>query len=350
MTLRAWFKAKIGGGWLRLLINRKLHMKYLKGKPAFDPAYKREVRAYWKPYTSRFDIHWHRHYANQTGVMDPRMIPNDLFMATMIPRLNRMDMCAGIRDKNYSQLLFPELAQPKTLARRVNGQWLDADYQLIDRARALALIEDQMEAVIKPSLGTSGGEGIAFWQADQGTAGLEAKLNAVGPNLIVQEKIVQHESLNRLHAESVNTVRIMSFVQGGRVHILSSVLRMGVGESRVDNFCAGGISAGIEADGRLKAQAYNQPGQVFDRHPGGGRFQDCVIPGFQDILEQIRTIHGRVGHFRLMSWDIALGEDGLPIFVEGNYWRGGIDIHQYCNGPLFGDLTEDLLKEVFQKG
>jgi hypothetical protein len=141
----------------------------------------------------------------------------------------------------------------------------------------------------------------------------------------------------------------MSFVDQGSVHILSSVLRMGIDGNRVDNAHAGGISAGIFSDGRLKPRAFTETGKQFNVHPQGARFEECVIPNFRKILSLVRSMHRKLTHSRLVSWDIAIGKDGAPILVESNLYHGAIDLLQLNNGPLFGELTERVLKEVFGK-
>ena len=349
MNLGRWLAGNLGGLILKIKINRKLHFKTLKGIPPMDSVYKRKVRAYWKPFTNSFDINWHRFYANRTGVKDARIIPNDMYFTVILPYMNRMNLSHGLRDKNYMALLFPELAQAKTIVRRLNGEWLDKSYGFLDRERAIKRIIEQSEVIIKPALATGGGVGILFWKAEEGIKSLETKLDEAGKDLVVQDLIQQHENLDRLHSASINTVRVMSFLQHGQVHILSSVLRMGINGSRVDNSQMGGISAGILASGQLKSIAYTKEGHSFDRHPQGGRFEDCIVPNFQEILDLIRSMHARLAHFRLMSWDIAIAKDGSPILVEPNYWRGSIDLHQLSNGPLFGELTEEVLEAVFDK-
>lgn len=50
---------------------------------------------------------------------------------------------------------------------------------------------------------------------------------------------------------------------------------------------------------------------------------------------------------RLVSWDLAINEAGHPVFIECNLtWTGTVSL-QIPNGPLLGDLTDDVLKEVF---
>ena len=51
----------------------------------------------------------------------------------------------------------------------------------------------------------------------------------------------------------------------------------------------------------------------------------------------------------MISWDIAIGEDELPVLIEANLYFGQLDFHQLNNGPLFGEDTEEILHEVFAK-
>ena len=50
-----------------------------------------------------------------------------------------------------------------------------------------------------------------------------------------------------------------------------------------------------------------------------------------------------------MSWDLVNGSDGDPILIEANMRKGGLEVNQFNNGPLFGDMTERVLNEVFNK-
>ena len=45
----------------------------------------------------------------------------------------------------------------------------------------------------------------------------------------------------------------------------------------------------------------------------------------------------------------ALDVDGEPVLVEFNMKPQGLDLHQRENGPIFGDITVEILDEVFGK-
>ena len=60
-------------------------------------------------------------------------------------------------------------------------------------------------------------------------------------------------------------------------------------------------------------------------------------------------LHAQMPRFRLVSWDFAIDPDGEPVLIEANLHYGELDFHQINNGPIFGEDTEKILKEVFNK-
>jgi hypothetical protein len=347
--LMHWMEYGFGGWAARRAMNKKLHKDFLAGAPDLDPAYKQEIEDFWRPYTLKFDRGWHRYFA-KSGQRDPRILPEDIYQTHIDRYLNDRDTARGLKDKNYFPLLFPDIDQPRTLIHIISGQWLDQEYRLISRQAALDLAGREEQLSIKPSLDSGGGKNIRFWKAKDGRDKLEAMVDGLGDNLTVQEVIKQHKVLNDLHKDSVNTIRLVTLIWKGQVHAVSSMLRMGVEGNRMDNGEVGGISAGILADGRLKDRAVRVDGKVFKSHPGGARFEDCIIPNYPALVETFKVAHMRMAHSKLVSWDIAVGRDGQPILVEANLYCGGLKALQLNNGPLFGDLTDQVLEAVFIKG
>ena len=74
------------------------------------------------------------------------------------------------------------------------------------------------------------------------------------------------------------------------------------------------------------------------------------MPGYDKCVELAKKLACRFyGVSRLISWDFAIGKDAEPILIEMNISFGEIDFHQLCNGPILGDDTDDILKEIFEK-
>lgn len=88
-----------------------------------------------------------------------------------------------------------------------------------------------------------------------------------GKDYIIQLPLKQHPQLAALHKESINTIRVMSKLENGEVSILSTIIRMGVGDACVDNECSGGINCGVDESGHLSDVAYDGSGKVYHKHP-----------------------------------------------------------------------------------
>lgn len=56
----------------------------------------------------------------------------------------------------------------------------------------------------------------------------------------------------------------------------------------------------------------------------------------------VKTYHEKIGHFRLVLWNIAISVEKDSIFIEVNLRNGENNFHQYNNGYLFGKLTEQV--------
>jgi hypothetical protein len=153
----------------------------------------------------------------------------------------------------------------------------------------------------------------------------------------------------KFHEKSINTVRVISFLYKDEVHILSTVVRIGGGDNEVDNVARGGYQCNILPDGHLDRVAYTKRAnkRVFvEQDDKGMVFGEQVIPSFSEIIATVKREASRMGHYRIIGWDIAVDETGSPVFIEYNCNPGQ---NQMTSGPTFGDLTTEVLDEVFGK-
>lgn len=331
---------------------RMLHLWHLqhdlKKTDTMSLEYKKEIKKYWQQYTRHINPLWHKLYSSRTGICDVRFIPDHIYYTVIDQHFNNRKYYWGVNDKNYFQLWFPDAKQPKAVVRKINDIFYNENYELLTPAQAIELCLLQNRLVIKPSLASCGGKGIVFWNKDEGKEKLNKSILDGMNNLIIQEVIVQHEALSIIHTSSINTIRIMSLLFKGEVHILSSVLRMGINGKQVDNLSSGGIACGIEKNGRLKNVAYSDEGTRYEKHPQGFDFKKWMVPSYKEAVELVKREAAKMAHFKLVSWDIAIDREGIPILIEANLRKGGCNMHQMNNGPLFGDLTDEVLSEVYK--
>ena len=139
-------------------------------------------------------------------------------------------------------------------------------------------------------------------------------------NVLIEEVIVQHE-LMKFNNTSVNTIRVMSVLDhDGVCHILKTVLRAGVGNSVVDNYCAGGcIYAVNEEFGYVETRGRNKLGEEFIVHPNSEiQMLGYSIPHWEKLIKMINHAHTCLPQCRFIGWDVAITQDGVEL-VEGNH-------------------------------
>lgn len=277
-----------------------------------------------------------------------QFIPNNIFFTYIDTYFNDFRASRAMDDKNIYDLLFMDVLQPKTVIHCIEGRILDEKYNVISFSEAELRCKKANQVIIKPAVGTEGGKGIVFWSKDDS---VEILKNAIcNKNVVVQEVLKQHKVLSELHPSSINTIRIMTLCWNNDVYVLSAVVRMGVNGSNVDNASSGGICCGINEDGSLKENAVDQKGKFFAAHPQGARFCDITIPQFDQCKDLVKSLAPRISRIsKMVSWDLAINEMGNPVLIEANFSYGSVALHQMCNGPIFGELTEEILKKVFPK-
>ena len=274
-------------------------------------------------------------------------IPHDIYYGYIDTFYSDVRKSGFCDDKILYGVYFHDVKQPKTILRRCCDEvYLDEHYKIITKKEAVAILKNYDQFIVKKSAYSSGGKGVFFYNKkdDNTINGLLAEEGSI----VIQEILKQHPNISYLHDNSVNTIRIISLIRNDKVNILSSVIRMGQGGAKVDNASSGGIFCGIKPNGQLKNIAYNCNGKAFSKHPQGAIFSNVTIPNFDECIKLVEKLAPRVSSItKLCSWDIAIDKDGSPILIEANFTFGEVDFHQMCNGPIFGNLTEAVLNDVF---
>lgn len=185
--------------------------------------------------------------------------------------------------------------------------------------------------VIYKPIGLSGGTGIKVFDLTGTNSHSEDALRAAYEEIssldegIVESFIVQHHEMAKLSKNSVNTIRVVSImthdkkkgIEPDEVHILYAGLRMGRGESVLDNLHAGGLIAGIDMKtGIVDTAGVDYENNVYEKHPDTGQMiRGFEIPFFDQILEMIKKAGKEAeGYF---GWDVAITES-RPILIEAN--------------------------------
>lgn len=171
---------------------------------------------------------------------------------------------------------------------------------------------------------------------------------------IFQNFIEQHESLNRINPNSINTIRIDTFVNvQSEVKIICTRLRTSSGQSFLDNVSKGGLFIGIDIEkGYLNTEGFTDfdkfSGKTYERHPETGTiFKGFLIPQWNEIKLLAINSAKLLPKAKVMAWDIALTPDG-PLLIEGNYYPGLSNSEMIMKGfkdnPIFIQILSELEK------
>ena len=305
-----------------------------------------EINTFWKPYGVKPCLDYYRWFYYISGIKDCRFIPEDVFALSFIPRFVNNNIAVALSDKNLYDLLFSGFIFPETIVHNSHGITLDSEYNKISRDELLKLISNEDYVVIKPTINSGKGKGVICVPVDE----VESKLEEYKSDYIIQKKIVQHKFLSQFNESSVNVIRITTMLLNGEVIALSPALRVGDPGEFTDqgkNKNALNISIGIDEDGRLRNYGVGEHGEIFNKFPWGPEFASFDVPCFKEMIDTVKKAHLRTACAGLIGWDITIDAKGQVVIIECNMKWPGIVKYQLCNGPFFGNYTNDVLKYVF---
>lgn len=325
------------------------------------PYQKQLIKNVWDvniPYLiDNLDYRWYEFYngfcKDEEDIVN--FIPDNLYYKFIDEYICNPARATQLDDKQLYKYLFHDVKQPETLFTYCNDIYTDGDGKIISLDDALGLACLHNEVVLKSSFYSSQGEGVSFVKMNDGGITLHnemfkdkflIKKSRKGREIICQTVVSQSGVLDKINPNCVCTLRIVTYVSKNGVDVLSCILRMGNKVNRVDNASAGGVFCGID-NGVTKDIAYDTTGKRYNKHPNGNEFAGIKIPSYDKIEEIVKILAVRVSTAtRMVSWDFAIDENDEPVMIEANMASGELDFHQMCNGPLFNDSFNKILKEM----
>ncbi len=136
---------------------------------------------------------------------------------------------------------------------------------------------------------------------------------------VVEEVIIQDESLAEFNDSSLNTLRINTVNYGnGEIDALWPCLRMGRSGSVVDNAGAGGIFSAIDVTTGKTIAAVDEAHNVWNEHPDSKKeLVGFTMPKWDEAVAFAKELARNIPDAGFVGWDLALTKDGW-VMVEGN--------------------------------
>lgn len=306
-----------------------------------------------KEFNKRFlggykNIGWNMLLCTQTGIMSEKFIPEDVFVNHIEPRLNNVHHARSFQEKNNYDTIFQDIRRPETLVRYVNGTYYNAHYEHISIKEVRNILAAHNKPLLlKPTLFSGMGRGIEIFQSGQE----EELINFIHKNKsthytsIVQSWVNQHPELAKVYSGSVNTLKTITLRIDGKIVHLMTRLNFGGGTSHTDKI---GYIVGVNENGDVQEVAFNKQTLKKQKMHNDSEiaFGSIHVPSFDMAVSMCKKAHQRLLHFDMVSWDIAIDSEGIPVLIELNIKSQGIVQMQLTNGPLFGEHTEKILQNM----
>lgn len=322
-----------------------------------DETFATEVQKYWEDnYDKRVNPTLHMAFMNLTGKKDKRLIPGNIMQKEVLPVFNDYSKSAFYGDKNIYDLVIKPSRSVESVLRNIRGTYFDSNYNMIETEKACrTLLSCNTDLIIKPSKANNG-TGIVKIKIqdskiyiDDEIVTIDKLLDMYKEDFIIQKVVQQHPNMAAPHPASVNTLRIVTFRWKNEVRYLLAFARFGSNDDVRDNASVDDSPRiGITDSGEFFDFGISQDGQKFTHHPTTGY---CLadlepIPNYDEFKQFVIEHHKNFLHLDLVSWDIAVGLDGKPIFIEANF-AGSTSFYQLASQrSIFGDLTEEVLQYV----
>lgn len=258
-------------------------------------------------------------------------------------------------------ILFDDKEVCEYLCRGIEGIKLPKYYGVIAPdmdyrhaiEKSLSSAGDGEKIIIKPVQGHAG-QGITLAYISDG--GIKVRAGDIEKELsdfklktrsIMQEVVVQDDTVSKISSGSVNTIRVVTlYTKSNEAMVLSVGMRFGVGDSFVDNVGSGGIHVGVDpVTGKLMKTAYDKQGNRFLRHPTTNtEFDGFQLPEWDEVVKMSLDIQKSCPFYKLLGLDIALTRDG-PVLIEVNP-NGDLVFQEQGSGPL---LKDKRVRDEFRK-
>ncbi len=322
--------------WYYRNTRRKIN-NFSKPIPKLSSKEKKEIKNYWKQFGIKPDYNTFRWYYGVDNNKDPKYLSEYVYDKYVWRRFNNMVRCESLNDKNIFDLIFSGYNQAKTVVRKINGVLLDEKYQPITVDSAVSMCASYEKLAIKPSVDGYAGAGVKCIKGNE----FKEALGDYKKDFIVQEVIKQHESFAQFNESSVNVVRVTTMLVEDKFYVADSIIRVGSADSFTDHK---NVAIGIKENGEVKDYGVTISGEKVYKLGNG-----CVIKGkklfaYDKMLSLAKEMHFKVAQAGIVGWDFTVDEKGEPLLIEANIWFPGVMRGQDCNGPIFAQNTEVIMK------
>ena len=227
----------------------------------------------------------------------------------------------------YNKKEFITYFEDKTLFATTFADFFGRDWislQGLELGGFTEFIADKRYIIYKPLTGMQGRgvEKLDSQQFANATSLYQNIRDRYGSSGIIEDWIMQHESISNIYSEAINPIRVITILQNGDCNILHSTITIAK-DGDIAKVGRGGMVAPIDpGNGRIKFPAQDGAGRIYESHPvTGTRILGFEIPYWRDIVAMVDKASKVIPQIGYVGWDVAVTAQG-PILIEGNHNPG----------------------------
>jgi hypothetical protein len=260
----------------------------------------------------------HRDYHNSEKLLNPRItgvvgfskwVQYNFFKSNGIPQPETYGFVNRTRGTING---FPVVPKSKEICERLHQLTLPVLVKM-------APVDEHPHVDILLDVDRSGGRLLFESRGWKSIDSLLAGPDGVGPGILFQELLEQHQALN-IFPPALNTLRVITHIgQDGMVDIAACFLKIARAGHRIDNMHHGAIGAHVNLTSGHLERGFGGLGRTrFTHHPDtGAAIEGFEVPFFAEAGELAKRAHSLLQSPSLIGWDVAVTDEG-PNIIEAN--------------------------------
>ena len=238
-------------------------------------------------------------------------------------------------DYDASKLLNNKSKTNRIFAEFIHRDWINAYRCSFETFKDF--VGKHKKFFVKPVVGSLGNNTSIFeLSPDENLEELFQKFKE--EIMLLEEVVTQHEIMKSFCPDTVNTLRINTFLDiHNVVHILAASGRFGRLNTIVDNYSSNGYTVTIDPKtGIIISDGINKHHERSKVHPDTGKvFKGFQYPFWNKVRLAVMKMAKLIPTVHHIGWDIAINSEGNVELIEAN---SNPDVHVQQSADLTGRL------------
>ena len=253
----------------------------------------------------------------------------------LFDKYNKKDFVHFLNEKNDFNAYFKDF---------VHRDWLYSGSSTEEEFEVFVKKHDAV--IIKPMDGVEGNGIRKFVYSENPGTDLKqlfGSFNGMG-GVMVEEIIRQHPQMV-FGNTSVNTIRTHTILdKQGKAKVIKAILRAGVGDSVVDNYCQGGSIYEVDiATGLVCSYGQSKGNAQSYIHPGTDMVMlGYKIPNWDKVIEASEKAAEHLPQIRIIGWDVAITQNGVEL-IEGNH-NPDYELYEFLGSTGYYEKILNLIR------